>query len=408
LKKKKSKHNTQESTALSIYNTIPEVLKNRRLADNITIYDSTLRDGEQMPGVSFSMQQKIAIARKLDEMKIPEIEAGFPAVSQQEKQTIKKITSEGLNANILVLSRLKKEDIDAARQTNADMVLLFIAASPLHLKYKLHLSLDEIKEKIVDSIQYAKDHGIQPSFSTEDSTRTPLNILKELVTLSVQTGAKRIGFTDTVGCATPEGISYLYSEMRKLVQTPFSAHLHNDFGLGLYNALTALSNGATHVCTTINGWGERAGNIPLEQLVMTLQILYNKNLGIDTTQFTSLSKMISEYTKIAIPPTQPFVGSNIFAHESGIHVAAILENPHTYEPITPELVGNTRQLLLGKHSGRHIIQKILLENNITVDDSSLEIITKKIKILAEKKIQLSHQDILCLAEKIQQEQKKYG
>jgi methanogen homocitrate synthase len=408
LKKKKSKHNTQESTALSIYNTIPEVLKNRRLADNITIYDSTLRDGEQMPGVSFSMQQKIAIARKLDEMKIPEIEAGFPAVSQQEKQTIKKITSEGLNANILVLSRLKKEDIDAARQTNADMVLLFIAASPLHLKYKLHLSLDEIKEKIVDSIQYAKDHGIQPSFSTEDSTRTPLNILKELVTLSVQTGAKRIGFTDTVGCATPEGISYLYSEMRKLVQIPFSAHLHNDFGLGLYNALTALSNGATHVCTTINGWGERAGNIPLEQLVMTLQILYNKNLGIDTTQFTSLSKMISEYTKIAIPPTQPFVGSNIFAHESGIHVAAILENPHTYEPITPELVGNTRQLLLGKHSGRHIIQKILLENNITVDDSSLEIITKKIKILAEKKIQLSHQDILCLAEKIQQEQKKYG
>lgn len=386
-----------------MYNTMPEVITDLCLPDDIKIYDSTLRDGEQMPGVSFSMQQKIAIARKLDEIGIPEIEAGFPAVSQQEKQTIKKITSEGLDAKILVLSRLKKEDIDAAIQTNADMILLFIAASPLHLHYKLHLTLDEIKEKTVDSIQYIKDHGIQPSFSTEDSTRTPLQDLKELAILASETGAKRIGFTDTLGCATPETIRYLYTEMRKVVHTPFSAHLHNDFGLGLYNALTALSNGAKHICTTVNGWGERAGNIPLEQLVMTLQILYHKNLGIDTTELTNLSTMISEYTKIPLPPTQPFVGSNVFTHESGIHVAAILENPHTYEPITPELVGNTRRILLGKHSGKHIIKKILQDHNITIDDTSLEHITKKIKQFAEKKIQLSHQDIITLAKKIQQE-----
>ncbi|MFO7677420.1 MAG: homoaconitate hydratase [Thermoplasmatota archaeon] len=403
MKKKQSSYDTTDSAAISIYNMIPEVTKTYHLPDEIVIYDSTLRDGEQMPGISFSMEQKIAIARKLDEIGIPEIEAGFPAVSKKEKETIKKITQEGLNAKILVLSRLKKQDIDAAIDSDADMILLFIASSPIHLQYKLHISIEEIKQKIVSSIDYVKDHGIQPSFSTEDSTRTPLSSLQELVSLAVETGATRIGFTDTVGCATPQSIQYLFSQMRTIVTTPFSAHLHNDFGLGLCNALSALSSGAKHICTTINGWGERAGNIPLEQLVMTLQILYNKNLGIDTSEFTTLSKMISDFTKIPIPPTQPFVGSNIFTHESGIHVAAVLENPYTYEPVTPTLVGNSRQLIIGKHSGKHIVKKILQDNNIVLDEKSIENITTEIKELAEKNIVLSQEEIKQLALQISEE-----
>jgi len=387
------------NVAVSPYNVLPEVLKDFRLSENIVIYDSTLRDGEQMPKVSFSSDQKLAIARKLDEMGVPEIEAGFPAVSKTEQKTIKRITGERLDAKILVLSRLKKEDIDAAIQSDADLVLLFIASSPLHLKYKLHLSEEEIKEKVVESIEYAKDHGITPSFSTEDSTRTPLSFLEELVTLAYESGAKRIGFTDTVGCATPHTIHYLFSHMKQLVPTPFSAHLHNDFGLGLINAITALGSGATHVCTTINGWGERAGNVSLEQLVMALKILYNRDLGIDTTKFKELSEMVSNFTGIPIPKTQSFVGDNIFTHESGIHVAALLENPYTYEPILPELVGNKRNLVLGKHSGKRIIKQILDDHDIDADEKLVANITTQIKELGEKNGDVSIEEIMQIVGK---------
>ena len=387
---------------VSPFNMIPEVLKDVTLPEDIIIYDSTLRDGEQMPGVSFSSEQKLTIARKLDEIGVPEIEAGFPAVSKTEQETVKRIVNEGLNAKILVLSRLKKEDIDAAIDSDADMVLLFIASSPLHLKYKLHLSEEEIKEKVVKSIEYTKDHGIIPSFSTEDSTRTPLPFLEELVKLAYESGAKRIGFTDTVGCATPQTIQYLFSHMRKLVPTPFSAHLHNDFGLGIANALTALSSGANHICTTINGWGERAGNVPLEQLIMTLSVLYDKDLGIDTAKLTQLSQMVSNFTGIPIPKTQPFVGDNIFTHESGIHVAAILENPYTYEPISPEFVGNKRNLVLGKHSGKRMIKQILHDHDIDADENLVNDITTKVKKLGEKNGYVSNEEIMNLVGKIKE------
>ncbi|RLF28895.1 MAG: homoaconitate hydratase [Thermoplasmata archaeon] len=376
------------------YNGLPDVIKDFRLPDKIVIYDSTLRDGEQMPGVSFSSDQKISIARKLDEIGIPEIEAGFPAVSKNELRTVKKIVREGLDARILVLSRLKKEDIDAAIESEADLILLFIASSPLHLKYKLHMTEEEVKEKIVESIQYVRDHGIIPSFSTEDSTRTPIAFLRELVKLAYEAGARRIGFTDTVGCATPQTIKYIFSAMRKTVPTPFSAHLHNDFGLALINALTALCSGATHVCATINGWGERAGNVSLEQLIMALKVLYNRDLGIDTTKLCELSEMISRFTGIPVPKTQPIVGYNAFTHESGIHAAAVLENPRTYEPISPELVGNKRRIVLGKHSGKHIIKRRLDEIGFKTDEKTINDIVSRIKIMGEKNGSVSEEEFI--------------
>ena len=385
-----------DEIAISPYNHQPEVLGEFHLPNNIYIYDSTLRDGEQMPGISFTPEQKLTIARKLDELHIPEIEVGFPAISPMERNTVKQIANEGLTASILALSRLKKEDIDAARAADVDIVLLFIASSPLHLRSKLHLNEQDVKRRVVTSIEYAKDHGITPSFSTEDSTRTPLKFLEELVLLAQETGAKRIGFTDTVGCATPQTIRYLYHHMRQLVSVPFSAHLHNDFGLALPNALTALSAGATHICTTINGWGERAGNVSLEQLVMTLQILYNKNLGIDTTQLKTLSELIAEYTHIPLPRSHPFVGDNIFSHESGIHVAAILENPQTYEPIPPSLVGNKRTLVLGKHSGKHLIQQIIKDHGLTIEPQLLTQIVSEAKQLGEQNGRLTEEDLMKL------------
>jgi len=386
--------------AVSPYNFLPKVLGDFKLPDKIVIYDSTLRDGEQMPGVSFSPEQKLAIANKLDEIGVPEIEAGFPAISKIEKYSIKKISNSGLDAKILCLSRLKREDIDAAIASDVDIVLLFIASSDLHIKHKLHCTKSEIKKKIIDSIEYATDHGLTPSFSTEDSTRSSLDFLEELSILAQKNGAKRIGFTDTVGCAIPQTIQYLFSYMKKRLSLPISAHLHNDFGLGLINAITALNAGATHVCTTINGWGERAGNVPLEQLVFALNVLYKKDLGIDSTQLLDLSNMISKFTKIPTPKMQPVIGDNVFTHESGIHVAAILENPSTYEPIPPELVGNKRNLVLGKHSGRHMIKKILEKYNLDSNEELISNMILKVKDFGERFGKISDEQINELIDKI--------
>lgn len=379
-------------SAVSIFNKIES--SSKMLPERITIYDSTLRDGEQMPGLSFSREQKLQVARKLDELGVPEIEAGFPAVSQSEMKNVKKIVQEKLDATILVLSRLKRADIDAAVACDADVVLLFIASSPLHRKYKLGLSKDEIKEKVVDAVQYAKDHGVTPSFSTEDSTRTPLDFLQELVQVAQDAGAERIGFTDTVGCASPEGIAYLFSRMKDRVQVPMSAHLHNDFGLALANALTALQNGATHVCATVNGWGERAGNVPLEQLVMSLKYLYDHDTGIATERLYSLSDMVARFAKLPKGVHQPWVGENAFTHESGIHVAAVLNNSFTYESVHPEKIGNKRRVVLGKHSGHTVIDCKLEEMNISPSVEERMQIVSAVKSLGEKKGVVDDQEFM--------------
>jgi len=387
--------------ALSIYNRNV----NFPWGNDIIIYDSTLRDGEQMPGVAFSPEQKLDIAMLLDEIGIKEIEAGFPAISDRELKTVKLIANQGLNARILALSRLRKDDIDSAIEADVDVILLFIASSPLHLRYKLDMRVEEIDEKIIDAIDYVKEHGITPSFSTEDSTRTPIQVLKRFVRIAEDSGAKRIGFTDTLGCATPEAIEYLFSEMYKYTSLPISAHLHNDFGLSLANALTALKSGARYVCATVHGWGERAGNVPLEQLVMALQYLYGIDLGIDTTRLKELSEMVSRYAGIDVPLPQPFVGENAFAHESGIHVAAVIRNPRTYEPIDPRIVGNKRRIVLGKHSGRRIIELKLKELGIEMDEDEIRDLVRRVKIEGERKGMLSDDELIKMAMEVR---KSYG
>jgi isopropylmalate/homocitrate/citramalate synthase len=382
------------------YNNLPEVNKQVSLPDNIKIYDSTLRDGEQMPYVSFTPHQKFTIAQKLEDIGIPEIEAGFPAISETEQRTIKQIVSNKNRAKILVLSRLKQEDIDAARQTDADLILLFIATSSLHLTNKLHLNQEQIKQRLINCLTYAHDHGINPSFSTEDSTRTPLPFLIDLYKLAETIGVQRIGITDTIGCATPQTIRYLFTQIRHHTKSPLSAHLHNDFGLALANALTSLQAGATHVCTTINGWGERAGNVPLEQLIMALTYLYNKDLNIDTTQLRPLADLIAIYTGNPLPKQTPIIGDNAFTHESGIHVAAVLENPQTYESIPPEIVGNQRKLVLGKHTGRHQIKHLLQTQGISPDPQLIDILTLEIKKLGETQHHITTTDVEHLIQTI--------
>lgn len=246
---------------------------------NITIYDTTMRDGEQTPGVCLRTPEKLKIARKLDELGIHQIEAGFPIVSSEEKKSVKAIVNEDLNAEILVLSRTKKEDIETALDCDVDGIITFMATSDLHLKHKLKITKEEALNICMKSIEYAKDHGIFVAFSAEDATRTDINFLKEIYKKAENYGADRVHIADTVGAISPQGVDYLVRELRKDISTGIAMHCHNDFGMALSNSISGLLAGATAVSTTVNGIGERAGNTSLEEIVMALKIIYNLDLG---------------------------------------------------------------------------------------------------------------------------------
>lgn len=379
----------EQEVAVSPYNFLKGIVKEGLLSHKITVYDSTLRDGEQMPGVSFKCQDKIEIARKLNKIGVTQIEAGFPAVSKQEKEAVLAVKKEGLSSEILALSRLRKEDIDVCLACDIDMILLFIASSEIHLKYKLKMTKEEALQKTGEMVQYAKDHGLKTSFSTEDSTRTKLEFLKKISKCAEDHGADRIGLTDTVGCISPEGMAYLASEIKKSINTPFSIHLHNDFGLVLANALAGVQNGASAVTTTVNGIGERAGNLPLEEFVVALKVLYNYDLGVDFSQLKELSDLVAKISKIKISKNKPLVGQHAFSHESGIHVAATLACPMTYEAIPPDFVGGKRKLVLGKHSGKTVVKDRLEEKGISASEEQICNILREIKIIGEEKGRVS-------------------
>lgn len=366
-------------SAVSPYNVSSKIV----LPQGVTVYDSTLRDGEQMPGVHFTVEQKTAIANKLDEVGVHQIEAGFPAVSDGERFAVKTISKLGLDADILCLARTLNADIDAAIDCDVDMVLLFVATSELHLRYKLKMKPEEIVERARSCVEYANAHGLKASISTEDSTRSDLGLMLDVYHACEEVGASRLGMTDTLGCAGPDAINYLVRKIRADTRLPLSAHLHNDFGLGVANAVAALAGGAEAIATTVGGIGERAGNVPLEQIVMALKHIHKKDIGIKTEGLTDLTKLVFEAANIPIPPNQPWVGPNAFSHESGIHVAAVLNCPMTYECVDPEEVGNRRRLVLGKHSGTAIVKSRLGEKGIEASQEQICDVVRAIKKAGE-------------------------
>lgn len=359
-------------------------LMNLKFPDDITIYDTTLRDGEQTPGVCLRTPEKVKIAKKLDELGVHQIEAGFPVVSNEEKRSIKAIVKEDLNADILVLSRTKKEDIDTAINCDVDGIITFMGTSDLHLKHKIKMSQDEILNICMKSIEHAKDHGLFVSFSAEDATRTDLDFLKKLYKKAEEYGADRVHIADTVGAISPQGMSYMVTELRSHLKTGIALHCHNDFGMALSNSISGLLAGANAVSTTVNGIGERAGNTPLEELVMALKLIYNIDLDFNINVFYELSKLVEELTDMKIPDNKPIVGKNVFRHESGIHVDAVLEEPLTYEPFLPELIGHQRRIVLGKHSGCRAVKAKLEACGIEVSRDELCKIVERVKIQREK------------------------
>ncbi len=368
----------------------------------IIIYDSTLRDGEQMPGVAFRHEDKLKIATMLSEAGVPEIEAGFAAVSSQEQETLREISRLGLDADILSLSRARRQDIDCALAAEVDIILIFAGTSDIHLRHKYGrpMSQEDILSQSVDAVEYAKSHGVKVSFSCEDGTRTSFDFLMRMYKAVEDAGADRLGVTDTLGCMTPEGITRLVSDVKARVGKPISAHLHNDFGLANANALAAVQAGADAITTTVNGMGERCGNVPLEQFVASLRFLYDVDLGIDLTKLTDLSRQVAQMARYQRSINHPITGDNAFSHESGIHVAAIMNHPSTYEFIEPEKVGNRRHLRLGKHSGAAYLRKRLSDLGRDCSPSQLNLILDDVKALGEEQGRVDDDEFLKIVERI--------
>ncbi len=369
----------------------------------IRIFDTTLRDGEQTPGISLSPDQKLTIAKKLDALGVDAIEAGFPVISDGELKAIKMITAEGLSADICGLCRANKNDIDAAIDGGLNYIHAFIATSDIHLEYKLNMTREQALEKAIEAVEYGKSRGLQVEFSAEDATRTDRDFLKQVFGEVAKAGADRIDIPDTVGYATPEYISQITKDTIEATHLPVSLHCHNDFGLAVANALAGVRAGAACAHVTINGIGERAGNASLEEFAMGLQCLQwdqKYETGIKSELIYETSRFISSLVGVQVQPNKAIVGDNSFGHESGIHTHGVLNNPLTYEPISPELVGRKRWLQVGKHAGIHGMNSMLEEYGITPTDEQAKQILDKVKVLGDQGKQVSDVELLSIASEV--------
>jgi 2-isopropylmalate synthase len=371
----------------------------RPIVEKVRIFDTTLRDGEQTPGVSVSPELKLQIANKLDELGVDVIEAGFPIVSHGERQAIKDIVRQGLRAEVCGLARAVQEDIDAALACDLGYIHLFIATSDIHMKYKLKMSREEVINRAIWAVEYVKKHGVQVEFSAEDATRSETNFMKEVFKVVSHAGADRIDIPDTVGYSTPESIYGLVRDVTSISYLPISMHCHDDLGLAVANTIAGINAGAECAHVTVNGIGERAGNASLEEVVMALQCLYKKSHSIKTELLYETSKFVSNAMGIIVQPNKAIIGENAFGHESGIHTHGIINNPLTYEPISPELVGRKRWLQAGKHAGAHGIRAMLQEFGITPNEEQLKHILDRQKNIADLGKSITTSELLSIAGK---------
>ncbi|MEM1919668.1 MAG: 2-isopropylmalate synthase [Ignisphaera sp.] len=362
----------------------------KNLDKYVRLLDTTLRDGEQMPGVDLSAEQKLEIALLLDELGVDSIEAGFPITSQGEFEAVKLIAKNVSRAEVVALARAVKADIDRALDADVDAIHTFIATSDLHMKYKLKMTREQVLEKAVQAVEYAKAHGVVIEFSAEDATRSEPRFLVEVFQAVVNAGASRIDIADTVGVAYPSYISSLVSYVKSNVRGNYivSVHCHNDFGMAVANSISAIEAGAEQVHVTIVGVGERAGNAALEEVASASKFLLGCRVGINFEKIRKVVDTVVKYFGISIPPNKAIVGRNAFAHESGIHVHGVLSHPLTYEPIDPAIVGAERLIVIGKHSGRHAVEYVLKQMGIEPREEVVMEVLKMVKELGDKGIKI--------------------
>lgn len=384
--------------------------ENMKDSSRIIIFDTTLRDGEQSPGCAMNLEEKLRMARILDEMGVDVIEAGFPVASPGDFEAVNEIAKTVKNAVVCGLSRAIKGDIEASGQAikpaKRKRIHTFISTSPLHMKYKLQMAPENVLDSVAESVTFARKFTDDVEWSAEDASRTEDDFLCQAVEIAIKAGATTINIPDTVGYAIPEEygrkIRMLFERVPNIDKAIISTHCHNDLGLAVANSLAGIANGARQVECTINGIGERAGNAALEEIVMAIRTRADMMPfvnNIDTTKIMKASRALSMITGFSVQPNKAIVGANAFAHASGIHQDGVLKNILTYEIMTPESIGLTEsKLVLAKHSGRHAFRKKLEELGFDLGDNALQEAFARFKSLADKKKEIFEDDLIALVE----------
>ncbi len=367
------------------------------------ILDTTLRDGEQTPGVSLSVEQKVMIAQALDKLGVDIIEAGTAIASQGDFNAIREISNLGLKAEICSFARIKKEDIDAAADAGAKSIFMVAPSSDIHIKAKFPgKDREYVIERSVEAVEYAKERGLVVEFGGEDASRGDLEYIIKLFKAAEDAGADRLTYADTVGVLSPERTEEVIKRLKSEFKTPIAIHCHDDFGLATANTIYAVKNGADEFHGTINGIGERAGNAAIEEVVIALEYLYGIKTGIKKEMLYSTSKLVEKLTRITIPPNKPIVGENAFTHESGIHTSALFRDATSYEPISPETVGRRRVIVLGKHAGRASVEAIMKDLGYKATPEQMKEILMRIKEIGDRGKRVTDADVKTIIETVLQ------
>ena len=379
------------------------------MSQTIKIFDTTLRDGEQSPGCSMNMHEKIEVAKVLEKLRVDVMEAGFPASSPGDLEAVKAIAAIIKDSTVAGLCRCLERDIDAAREAlekaAAPRIHVFLATSPIHMEYKLKMTPEQVLNNAVASVKYAKKFCDDVEFSAEDAFRSDPDFVCKVFGATIAAGARTVNFPDTVGYALPdefaERIRYIKEHTPGMEKAVLAVHCHNDLGVAVANSLAAISGGAEQLECTINGIGERAGNASLEEIAMALRVrkdILDVTTRIDTTQIYTASRLVSQVTGVKVQPNKAIVGDNAFAHEAGIHQHGVLANRATYEIMTPESIGIPKNsMVLGKHSGKHAFEDRLKDMGFNMNAETLEKVFSEFKDLADKKKVVSDRDIEALA-----------
>src|SRR5579875_623181 len=391
-----------------------------RIMDTVHIFDTTLRDGEQSPGFSMSGEEKLLLARKLENLGVDVIEAGFPVASAGELQSVRAVAAAIRRTKVAALARARREDVEAALTALEPAAMprlhVFLATSDLHLHAKLRMTRAEALEAVARWVRYGKEHCAEVEFSAEDASRSDIRFLLEVMETAAEAGATILNIPDTVGYSTPEEYGAIFHRVRAHLGRNdgiiLSAHCHNDLGLAVANSLAAVRAGARQVECTLNGIGERAGNASLEELAVALavrQSFFRVRTNIRLEEIYSASRALSDVTGISVPPNKAVVGANAFAHEAGIHQDGILKNPLTYEIIRPEAVGvPARRLVVGKHSGRNALRTRFEELGYHLNDNELAQCYRSAMDLADASKEVTDRDLLTFIHQARRENRHHN
>lgn len=376
--------------------------------NRIYLFDTTLRDGEQSPGVSLNVEEKLEIAHQLARLGVDVIEAGFPIASPGDFAAVEAIARQVRGPIIAGLCRATRQDIDrtweAIREAENPRIHTFLATSDIHLQYKLQKSREEVLSQAVEAVKYAKKYCSDVEFSAEDASRSDVDFLAQVIEKVIDAGATVVNLPDTVGYAVPEEfgrfIRTMYEKVPNIDKAILSVHCHDDLGMAVANSLAGIINGARQVECAVNGIGERAGNAALEEIIMALytrRAFYEKEININYGELFRTSRLVSSLTGMRVQPNKAIVGKNAFAHESGIHQDGVLKERSTYEIMSPELIGLSRgSLVLGKHSGRHAFKEHMIELGYQLNEDELDLAFRAFKEIADKKKEVTNDDLVAL------------